>query len=36
MIKVKYVNDTIIQYDTFEQISDGKIVISLDCSNNKL
>jgi len=36
MIKVKYSDDTIKEYETFEQISDGEIVISIDCSNNEL
>ena len=33
---VKYSNNTIKEYETFEQISDGEIVISIDCSKNEL
>jgi len=36
MIKVKYSNDTIKEYETFEQIYDGINVISIDCSGNEL
>jgi len=36
MIKVKYSNDTIKEYKTFDEISDGINVISIDCSNNEL
>ena len=36
MIKVKYSNDTIKEYDTFEQISDSYTVISIDCSKIQL
>ena len=36
MIKVKYSNNTIKEYKTFEKISDDEIVISIDCSYNKL
>ena len=36
MIQVKYSDDTIKEYETFEQISSGNIVISIDCSYNKL
>jgi len=36
MIKVKYSNDTIKEYKTFEEISDSYTVISIDCCDNKL
>ena len=36
MIQVKYSNDTIKEYKTFDEISDGINVISIDCSNNEL
>jgi len=36
MIQVKYSNNTIKEYKTFKQISDGINVISIDCSDNKL
>jgi len=36
MIKVKYSDDTIKEYNEFEEISSGINVVSIDCSGNKL